>query len=157
VYTIDASAYARDFDVRDSEHMTCRALFARLAADATPVIVPLLLLAEIAAAVSRERRDPIAARLTVDAIRAQPHVQLVPLDDALAQEAAELAADYALRGADAIYVAVARRYGCTLISLDREQLERPAGNHTNACAGARRAHPALALTNAIGWRQSPRF
>jgi predicted nucleic acid-binding protein len=126
MYTIDASVYARDFDVRDPEHATCRALLARLAADATPVIVPLLLLAEISATISRERHDPIAARLAMDAIRAQPHLRLVPLDDGLAQEAAELAADYALRGADAVYVALARRYGCTLVSLDREQRERPA-------------------------------
>jgi predicted nucleic acid-binding protein len=126
MYTIDASVYARDFDVRDPEHAPCRALLARLAADATPVIVPLLLLAEISATISRERHDPIAARLAVDAIRAQPHLRLIPLDDVLAQEAAELAADYALRGADAVYVALARRYGCTLVSLDREQRERPA-------------------------------
>jgi predicted nucleic acid-binding protein len=126
MYTIDASVYARDFDVRDPEHATCRALLARLAADAIPVIVPLLLLAEISATISRERHDPITARLTVDAIRAQPHLRLVPLDDALAQEAAELAANYALRGADAVYVAIARRYGCILVSLDREQRERPA-------------------------------
>ncbi|HEU4325064.1 MAG TPA: PIN domain-containing protein [Roseiflexaceae bacterium] len=48
----------------------------------------------------------------------------IPMDEALAQEAAEIAADYALRGADAIYVAVARRYNCALVSLDREQRER---------------------------------
>jgi predicted nucleic acid-binding protein len=54
------------------------------------------------------------------------HVQLIPLDDALIDTAAELAADYALRGADAVYVAVARRHNCTLVSLDREQCERAA-------------------------------
>jgi hypothetical protein len=61
--TIDASVYACDFDVRDPEHATCRALLARLAADATPIIVPLLLLVEVVASISRERRDPIVARL----------------------------------------------------------------------------------------------
>lgn len=40
--------------------------------------------------------------------------------------AAEIAGDYALRGADAIYVAVAQRHGTTLVSLDREQRERAA-------------------------------
>lgn len=34
--------------------------------------------------------------------------------------------DRALRGADAVYVAVARRAGCTLVTLDREQRERAA-------------------------------
>jgi predicted nucleic acid-binding protein len=126
VHTLDASVFARDFDVRDPEHATCHALLQQLAAAAIPVVVPTLLLAEIAATISRERRDPIGARLAVEALRAQPHIQFIPIDDTLAQEAAELAADYALRGADAVYVAVARRHGCTLVSLDREQRERPA-------------------------------
>ena len=62
----------------------------------------------------------------VDAWRAFQHVQFIPLDDALIDTAAEIAADYALRGADATYVAVARRHSCTLVSLDREQRERAA-------------------------------
>jgi predicted nucleic acid-binding protein len=52
--------------------------------------------------------------------------QLIPLDDALIDMAAEIAADYALRGTDATYMAVARRHNCTLVSLDREQRERAA-------------------------------
>ena len=55
-----------------------------------------------------------------------PHVQLSPLDDTLIDTAAEIAADYALRRADAVYAAVARRHNCTLVSLDREQRERAA-------------------------------
>lgn len=54
------------------------------------------------------------------------HIQFVPIDDGLAHEAAELAADRALRGADAVYVAVARRHGCALVTLDRLQRERAA-------------------------------
>ena len=63
------------------------------------------------------------------------NLTLIPMDDSLAQEVAELAADYALRGADATYVAVARRHNCTLVSLDREQRERSAAivaTHTPA-------------------------
>jgi predicted nucleic acid-binding protein len=39
----------------------------------------------------------------------------------MARQAAELAAGHRLRGADSIYVAVARRYGTTLVSRDEEQ------------------------------------
>lgn len=55
-----------------------------------------------------------------------PNLTLVALDDALAEVAATIAADRALRGADAVYVAVAQRYGTTLVSLDHEQRERAA-------------------------------
>ncbi len=43
---------------------------------------------------------------------------------AMARQAAELAATHRLRGADAVYLAVARRYGTTLVSRDVEQRAR---------------------------------
>jgi predicted nucleic acid-binding protein len=48
----------------------------------------------------------------------------VSLTSALAHQAAELSAGHRLRGADAIYLAVARRYGTTLVSRDDEQRVR---------------------------------
>ena len=126
MYTIDASVVARDFDQGDPDYAACHELIAQLDQQAIPVIVPRLLLAEIAGLARRLTRDPIRARLVVDAWRAFPNVEFVPLDDALIDIAAEIAADYALRGADATYVAVARRHSCTLVSLDREQRERAA-------------------------------
>jgi predicted nucleic acid-binding protein len=51
---------------------------------------------------------------------------LLPVDRQLAQRAAELAAVHQLRGADAVYVAVAAEYGATLITWDTEQLTRAA-------------------------------
>jgi predicted nucleic acid-binding protein len=42
----------------------------------------------------------------------------------LAQQAATIAAQSGLRGADAVYAAVAVQMGCTLITLDQEQLTR---------------------------------
>jgi predicted nucleic acid-binding protein len=108
VYTIDTSVFLRDFDVRDPEHASCHALLRRLAADAIPIVVPAIVLAEIAGAISRERRDPIAGRLAVEALRAQPHIRLISVNDTLAQEAAELAADYTLRGTVIALFAAAR-------------------------------------------------
>jgi predicted nucleic acid-binding protein len=54
------------------------------------------------------------------------HVQFLTLEDQLIDAAAELAADEALRGADASYVAVALEQRCVLVTLDREQRERAA-------------------------------
>jgi predicted nucleic acid-binding protein len=124
MYTLDASVVGRDFDPTDPQNAVCHALLDQLDQQAIAVVVPRLLLAEVAGVVRRLTRDPIRARLAIDAWRTLPHVQVVTLDDDLLDAAAEIAADYALRGADAIYVAVARRHGCTLVSLDREQLER---------------------------------
>jgi predicted nucleic acid-binding protein len=124
MWTLDASVYVRAADPNDPDQAICQELIDALDDQAAPIIVPRLLLAELAGVLRRLTRDPIRARLAVDALRSLPQVQLVPLDDALIDAATELAADYALRGADATYVAVARRYNCTLVSLDREQRER---------------------------------
>ena len=126
MYTLDANIFARDTDPTDPLYPVCHALLELLDQRQIPIIVPHLLLIEVAAAVSRTRRDPIRARIIADAIAAFAHVQFVPLDEVLAKEATALAADRGLRGADAVYVAVAQRYGCILVSLDREQRERTA-------------------------------
>jgi predicted nucleic acid-binding protein len=101
MYTLDANIFARDTDPTDPLYPACRALLEALDQRQIPIIVPNLLLAEVAAAVSRTRHDPIRARIITDAITAFPHVKLIPLNDSLAKEAAELADDRALRGADA--------------------------------------------------------
>jgi predicted nucleic acid-binding protein len=124
MFTIDANIFVRDLDARHADHADCNALLERLAGTTTPIIVPALILAEVAGALSRELHDPMRGRLAVMLLQELPHVTLVALDDMLAREAAELAADRALRGADACYVAVARRHNCALVTLDREQRER---------------------------------
>lgn len=58
------------------------------------------------------------------AVRGLPGQAWVSLDDVMAEESARLAAEYRLRGADAVYAAVARRYGTTLVTLDRQRLKR---------------------------------
>lgn len=126
MYTLDANIFVRDLDTREPDHAACHELMSLLVARAIPIAVPLIVLAEVAGTVSRTRRDPIAGRLAADALRDIPFLTLLPLDEALVQEAAEIAADHALRGADATYVAVARRTGAVLVSLDREQRERAA-------------------------------
>jgi predicted nucleic acid-binding protein len=51
---------------------------------------------------------------------------LVPLDYTLARQALELAASSRLRGSDAVYAAVAVRFGSALITLEQEQRRRVA-------------------------------
>ena len=48
----------------------------------------------------------------------------VELDEKLAQQAVEIAAEHSLRGSDAVYTSVALRFGAALVTLDRQQLER---------------------------------
>lgn len=126
MYTLDANIFVRDLARGDPNYTDCHMLLERLAATRTLVIVPLLVLVEIAGTVSRAVGDPIRGRLAADLLREQAHITFVALDAALAEEAAYLAADRLLRGADAIYVAVARQAGSTLVTLDQEMQRRAA-------------------------------
>jgi predicted nucleic acid-binding protein len=78
----------------------------------------------VAGAVRRTWQDAVRGRLAAQIVGELPILTLVTVDAALAQEAADLAADHALRGMDAIYVAVARRHNCVLVTLDDDPHRR---------------------------------
>ena len=125
-YTVDASVFLNAFNPYEVGHDDSRRLLARLQEQGVPIIVPTLLLPEVAAAVGRGRNDPDLARRFAGKIRQLPHLLLIPLDETLAQQAADVAAQHRLRGSDAVYAAVALRFGSTLVTLDREQRQRVA-------------------------------
>ncbi len=125
-YTIDASVFLNGFNPYEAGHEESRRLLARMQDESVPMIAPTLLLPEVAAAVGRGRDDTDLARRFAARLRRLPHLILTPLDETLAQQAADMAAQYRLRGSDAVYAAVALRFGSTLVTLDREQRERVA-------------------------------
>lgn len=125
-FTVDASVFLNAFHPYEKEHALSQRLLAHLQAQAAPIIVPTLLLPEVAAAIVRGREDPALARAFTAALNRLPHLVWVPLDDTLARQAADVAAQHRLRGSDAVYAAIALRFGSTLITLDRQQRERVA-------------------------------
>jgi predicted nucleic acid-binding protein len=127
MYTVDASVWVNGFDQRESGHETSRQVLELLRAQTMPIIEPILVLAEVAGAISRTRQDPARAEAFAITLGQLSSVTILPLDDALGQQAQALAAQHGLRGADAVYAAVAQQAGCTLISLDNEHLTRLAG------------------------------
>jgi predicted nucleic acid-binding protein len=123
-YTVDASVFLNAFNPYEAGHEASHRFLAGLQERAVPIIVPLLLLPEVAAAISRGREDEALAREFAATLTRLPHLVWVPLDSTLARQAADVAAQYRLRGSDAVYGAVALRFGATLVTLDGEQLER---------------------------------
>jgi predicted nucleic acid-binding protein len=127
MYTIDASVWVNGFDRRESGHQISRQLLELLGTRSLPIIVPNLVLIEVAAVISRTRNKPSQAQTFAIALSNLPNVTILPLDDVLAHQTIALAAQHKLRGADAVYAAVAKQAGCTLITLDNEQLTRLGG------------------------------
>lgn len=127
MYTIDASVWVNGFDRREPGHEHSQQLLDHLKAHAIPIIVPNLVVVEVAGAISRTRQNPAQAQDFAIALSRLPNVTLLLLDEPLAAAALDLAAQHGLRGADAVYAAVAIRSGGTLISLDQEHLTRLVG------------------------------
>ena len=88
------------------------------------LFLPTLLMAEVAAALSRTGSAAGLAQQYALAIGRLPNTALVALDDALARQAAEIGAQHKLRGADSVLLASAALFAAELVTLDREQLQR---------------------------------
>ena len=97
-------------------------MFTRLGED-DQFLAPSLLLAEIGGAISRRTR-PSLGLMAIEQVQSLPGLQLVEMENLLLQEAAQLAAQLGLRGADSTYVALAARLDLPLMTLDIDQKER---------------------------------
>jgi predicted nucleic acid-binding protein len=122
--TIDASVFVNAFSATEEGSDRSWKYIIELKGSATQIIVPTLLLIEVAASIARKQNNAILAMQLMADIQAIPHITLIDLDESLARTAAEIAATYRLRGSDAVYVAVAMRFATELVTLDREQLQR---------------------------------
>lgn len=127
LYTIDASVFGNGVFPDEPGHETSKALLSQVQVQEAPIVVPALILVEVAALIARRLDDSDLARRFYRNLVALPNMTLIGMTRKLAESAADLAARHRLRGADAVYVAVALRYGATLITLDREQRERTEG------------------------------
>lgn len=122
MYTVDASVWVNAFDQQEPGHLISRQFLEALQSQAFPVVVPNLMLAEVAGAIGRTRRTPAQAETFALALSRLPHVTIRVLDEACALHALTLAAQQGLRGADAVYAAIAHDTGSTLVTLDNEHL-----------------------------------
>ena len=125
-FTVDASVFVNAFNPHEAGHAASLEFLAAVHRQAIPVIIPSLAAVEIASAIARAADDTEGALAYLSAVLGLPCLSVIQLTGPLSRQAATLAATHRLRGADAIYVAVARRYGTTLVSRDREQRARGA-------------------------------
>jgi predicted nucleic acid-binding protein len=122
--TIDASVFVSAFTPTEPAHQASKAFMLNVREQSIPIIVPVLVLPEIAAALSRGQGKPELGKAFVQELRNFPNTTFIDLNDSMATLAVEIAANNRLRGSDAIYSAVALRFGTELITLDKEQLAR---------------------------------
>ena len=126
-YVIDASVFVSAAQASDVHYAESVLLFGQL--EKTPnanVFCPTLLLAEYSASIARRTSDASLAESLVDLLDTIQGLKLESLTQSRAHRAAEVAARFRLRGADAVYVALAEEFNATLITWDNEMLQRSA-------------------------------
>lgn len=92
--------------------------------------MPTLVLSEVAGPVSRRSGRSDLGQQAVQEMLTLFSLQLVPLTVLLGRVAAQTAAFTQLRGADAIYVALAQSLNIPLLTWDAEQQQRTVGHIT---------------------------
>ena len=123
---VDASVWVSSLIAQDVNHHLSRAWLDQYTLSGGFVAAPLLLLAEVAGAVSRRLGSPQHGEQAADRLRRTSGLRLVSGDLAFGQMAARLAARLRIRGADATYVAVAYVLNVPLVTWDRDQHQRAA-------------------------------
>lgn len=123
---IDASVYIALVNAQEREHASSWAWFEQARATDEPIVAPVILLSEVAVALSRGVGDPTLAHRVVQQPARSEVIELIPVTLALAEQAALIAAEHRIRGCDAVYVALAEQLSDALVTLDRQLLERGA-------------------------------
>ncbi|MBC8496204.1 MAG: type II toxin-antitoxin system VapC family toxin [Chloroflexi bacterium] len=123
---IDASVYVALVSEHEEAHKESWDWFQQAITNQEKIIAPAIILAEVGAAISRGVDDPSLAHRIVQELEISKIIQITPIPLPLAKRAAAIAIDNKIRGCDAIYVALAEREATSLITLDRQQLERSA-------------------------------
>lgn len=122
--TIDANIWVGALDGRDPASETCRACLLKAAEGSGRLYSPLLLTLEVAATIGRKTRDAHQGMRAAEWVRRFPGHVWLPLSETVAATAERFATSLFLRGADAIYVAVAHLSDSVLLTYDTEVIER---------------------------------
>jgi predicted nucleic acid-binding protein len=122
--TVDASVFVNALSPDENGSDESAEFISKLKQEDAVFIQPTLFIPEVVASIARKQDSTDIALEILHDFKKFPKLTLIGLDDNLADFASEIAANHRLRGSDAVYAAVALRFGTELITLDREQLDR---------------------------------
>ncbi len=126
---IDTSVWVSRLLPHDQNHQAARTWIDSHILNGGFFVAPMIFVIEVASAIARQTLPPnnpqADAHKAVSRLYALPIMRLVPIDQALVDEATDLAADHRIRGADALFVALARQLGIPLVTFDKYQLKQP--------------------------------
>jgi predicted nucleic acid-binding protein len=125
-FTVDASVWVSFHIQTDVNHADARRFLTSVLALRGKIVVPEIVLLEVAAGVARLTRDAGAGQVAAKKVERFLKLKLRGLDTRFLEKAVLLATRHFLRAADALYVAAAREAKSVLITLDGEMRQRSA-------------------------------
>ncbi|HTQ99552.1 MAG TPA: PIN domain-containing protein [Candidatus Acidoferrum sp.] len=121
---IDASVWVAAFLPYEPNHKAAQRCIAELSTSSEPTELPTLALVETCGAIARRTNSADAAQQIRQFLVSQHWISFFAVDSGLVSVASDIAINHKLRGADAIYVALAKMRSQPLISLDAEIIQR---------------------------------
>lgn len=121
---VDASVFLAFVIPEEERHEEALRFFALCETGGHRPCFPSLALAEVAGGVARRKRDASKAALAVSRLLRIQKVVIVPQSLKSAQDAAQMAGKYFLRGADAVYCQLAKHLNAPLVTFDLEIQQR---------------------------------
>jgi predicted nucleic acid-binding protein len=125
---VDASVWVALFWPDDPRHAASRSWIELQVGEGEEMLIPAIAMPEVAGPIRRRTGDRNLAQQAVSTMLEVPGVTVVPVTEELGRLSGELSALLALKGADAVYAALAFTESVTLVSWDSEQLERCPGH-----------------------------
>jgi predicted nucleic acid-binding protein len=122
--TIDSSVSVSAARQAEIDNAESTAFLAWVRESRPRLFLSTLLMAEVAAALSRTGSAAGLAQQYALAIGQLPNTVLVALDEDLARQEAAVGAQHKLSGAESVFLASAALFAAELVTLDREQLQR---------------------------------
>lgn len=123
---VDASVWVAAFDASDAFHEPARRFLRHCQRHGIALASPTLAMVEVGCALSRRLRSPARGLEAATRLAALPFMRLAPSNAGLEGAVLVLGTELGLRGADALYAALAVHLAAALVTTDRELLLRTA-------------------------------
>jgi predicted nucleic acid-binding protein len=122
--TLDSSVFIAALRKQEDQFSVCEGLLKAVNNRSYIAVEPYTVLVEIAAAIKRRTGSQELSEKSVKDIQLVSSIFFMDIDTNRALHAVEIAQRYAVRGMDAIIVQIASEFKATLVSLDKEMLEK---------------------------------
>lgn len=119
---VDASVWVSAILPDEPNHATSQAWVDRWRRDGNQFAQPSIFVTEVGCAIGRRRQYATLATPAVADILVDGSIEFIAVDRAIAESAADIGIPSKLRGADAIYVALAKQRGIPIVTWDNEIL-----------------------------------